>query len=433
LLLQLPGNQPPVVKASLHEAGAGRKQMPGRAWPLARVLFLILLVFTTAWLWLAGVGDADDHVPATAPSCAAVATLAGDRQDAGPVLQACLDATPAHGTVALSAGRYRIATPVHIRRAVTLTTHGLARTAPSCFANEQRCALLHLAISPAATAGGVMPLDVTSDAVRLDHLVFQGTRLSDPAGSAKRCAVEALRPMAGGVRIAGNAVVVTRSVFRDMGCYTALEYGTGVGAVITDNAFVGNGTHNVLLGWADGLTIHTARKFRVSGNRFHDNTDVQLIFGSCIDCTVTVNVFTHGGTAAGGSFAELMLQAWPKATSGDYTGTQVTRNRIDCGAQRRCGFGIMIGSSPWYDAPAFGGSVTYNRVRGAMLALNIDYLTGQMAIGHNDLASNTGIVPSQCGPQRLTAVSTNVSPIGRKFLTMPAAKGTTFRHLCILN
>jgi hypothetical protein len=407
--------------------------MPGRAWPIAKVLFLILLVSTTGWLWLAGVGAADDHVPATAPSCAAVATLAGDRQDAGPALQACLDATPAHGTVVLPAGRYRIATPVHIRRAVTLTTRGLARTAPSCFANEQRCALLHLAISPAATTGGIMPLEVTSDAVRLDHLVFQGTRLSDPAGSAKRCAVEVLRPMAGGVRIAGNAVVVTRSVFRDMGCYTALEYGTGVGAVITDNAFVGNGTHNVLLGWADGLTIHTARKFRVSGNRFHDNTDVQLIFGSCVDCTVTQNVFTHGGTAAGGSFAELMLHAWPKATSGDYTGTQVTRNRIDCGTKRRCGFGIMIGSAPWYAAPAFGGAVTDNRVRGAMLALNVDTLTGPMVIARNDLSVSTGTYPGMCGPQRIGGVAINIAPAARAFLSPPASGRTSSTHHCILN
>lgn len=396
-------------------------------------MLLILAALATGRQSPIGVDRAVAKVAADAAPCDAMPGLADGRNDAGPALQACLDATPEHGSVALPAGKYRIATPVRIRRAVTLTTRGLAPDAPSCFADERRCALLHLAITTAATTGAVMPIDITSNTVRLHHLVFEGTRRSDPTSSARRCTSDALRPMTGGVRISGNDVVVTRSVFRDMACYTALEYGTGADVTIADNAFVGNGTHNVLLGWADGLTIHSAQRFRVVGNRFHDNTDVQLIFGSCVDCTVSDNVFTHGGTVVGGSFAELMLHAWPKATSGDYTGTQVTRNRIDCGTQHRCGFGIMIGSSPWYDAPTFGGSVTHNRVRGAMLALNVDYLTGPMAIGQNDLASNTGIFPSQCGPQLLTGVSTNVAPAARKFLTTPAAKGMTFRHLCILN
>jgi hypothetical protein len=407
--------------------------MPRRLWPIAKALLLALLVLTIGWLGLAGGTKAGDKVPRAVAPCAAVPPLVGGQQDAGPALQACLDATPPHGAIALPAGRYRIGTPIHIRRAVTLTTRGLARTAPSCFTNERRCAVLHLAMIQADNPGSVMPVDVTSDGVRLDHLVFQGTRLSDPGGSAKRCTSEALRPMAGGVRVTGSDVVINGSVFRDMACYTALEYGSGAGAVITDNAFLGNGTHNVLLGWADGLTIHTARKFRVLGNRFHDNTDVQLIFGSCVDCVVSDNVFTHGGAAAGGSFAELMLQAWPKATSGDYTGTQVTRNRIDCGTQRRCGFGIMIGSAPWYAAPAFGGAVTDNRVRGAMLALNVDTLTGPMTIERNDLAVSTGTYPGMCGPQRIEGVATNIVPAARLLMARPVSGPTSATHYCILN
>lgn len=240
--------------------------------------------------------------------------------------------------------------------------------------------------------------------------------------------------MAGGLLVNGNSVVITRSVFRDMACYTALEYGTGVEAVIKDNAFTWNGTHDALLRWADGLTIHTAQRFQVSGNRFRDNTDVQLILGSCVDCTITNNRFDHGGTAAGGAFAEIMLQAWPKATSGDFTGTHVIRNTIDCGPRRRCGFGIMIGSAPWYDAPAFGGAVTDNRVRGAMLALNVDYLTGPMVIERNDLEKVSGTYPSMCGPQRLTGATANFSPRSRIIVT-PAARDDTVtaKHYCILN
>lgn len=367
------------------------------------------------------------------PPCAALVPLRGTARDAGATLQVCLDATPANGKVALVPGRYRISTPVLIRRAVTLTTAGVGDSAPSCAVDERRCAVLHLAIAPAAAASAIMPFDVNSDSVRLDHLVFQGTRLSDPAMSAKRCASDKERPMAGGVRVNGNTVVITHSVFRDMACYTALEYGTGVGAILTHNSFTGNGTHTAMLRWADGLTIHNATRFQVFGNTFRDNTDVQLIFGRCVECKITGNDFTHSGQANGGSFAELMLQAWPKATSGNFTGTYVSRNRIDCGPNQRCGFGIMIGSAPWYSAPAFGGSVTRNRVRGAMLALNVDYLTGPMEITRNDLAATSGVFPSMCGPQRMHGVTTNISPVSRPFLARPASRDTTFTHYCILN
>uniref|UniRef100_UPI0025E20836 right-handed parallel beta-helix repeat-containing protein n=1 Tax=Sphingomonas sp. TaxID=28214 RepID=UPI0025E20836 len=326
-----------------------------------------------------------------------------------------------------------IATPVRLQHPVTLTTRGLSPTAPPCAADERRCAVLQLAIKTSTATGAIMPIEVESNAVWLDHLVFQGTRLSDPGMSAKRCASDKQRPMAGGLRVNGNTVVITRSVFRDMACYTALEYGTGVDAVIKDNAFTGNGTHDALLRWADGVTIHTAQRFKVSGNRFRDNTDVQLIFGSCVDCTITGNHFNHSGTAAGGAFAEIMLQAWPNATSGNFTGTHVTRNTIDCGSQQRCGFGIMIGSAPWYDAPAFGGTVSENKVRGAMLALNVDYLTGPMVIERNDLVATPGTYPSMCGPRRIQGVTTNISPASRAFLPRLATKNTTFGQYCILN
>lgn len=276
-----------------------------------------------------------------------------------------------------------------------------------------------------------MPFDIDSDAVQLDHLVFQGTRLSDPDLSAKRCAVEKDRSIAGGLRVRGNALVINRSVFRDMACYTAFEYGDGVSTVFTDNDFTGNGIHKRPLHWADGLTIHHGKNLRVSGNRFRDNTDVQLIFGECIDCTVADNRFSHSAAAGGGSFADLMLQAWPKVTSGDFTGTKVIHNTIDCGSQHRCGFGIMIGSAPWYDAPAFGGSVTDNTVRGAMLAINVDRLTGPMMIQQNQVTASPGTYSSNCGLHRVTK-AINISPESRRFFTMPMASEVSYRG-CILN
>ncbi|WBO22730.1 right-handed parallel beta-helix repeat-containing protein [Sphingomonas abietis] len=383
-------------------------------------------------LGLIGEDQAVASPGSNAEPCIAMTRLVGGVSDVGPALQACLDATPANGKVALPPGRYLIATPIHLRLPITLTTLGLSPVSAPCSADERRCAQLHLAIAPAVIASAIMPFDIASDYVRLDHLVFQGTRLTDPGLSAKRCASDKERPMAGGLRVSGTGIVIHRSVFRDMACYTALEFGHGAATVISGNDFVGNGTHTAKLRWADGLTIHDAKGLRVLSNRFRDNTDIQLVLGGCTGCTVADNRFGHSDAAGGGSFGEIMLQAWPKATSGNFTGTRVVRNKIDCGPQRRCGFGIMIGSTPWYDAPAFGGIVAGNRVAHAMLALNVDRLTGPMAIDHNQFIASPGTYPSTCGPRRVD-VAVNVSPDSRPFLSsaMPAS-AISYRG-CILN
>lgn len=416
----------------LHEAQSSRKPGTSDYRRPARAFFLSLTALVLVMLVMID-GYRDVANAESIGACDALSSLAGDVRNAGPALQACLDATQPGGTVAIPPGRYLIATPIRILRPVVLRTQGLDAAAPPCFANEARCALFHLAIVPALAGDAIMPVDIVSNAVRLDGLVFQGTRLSDPGLSKKRCASDKERPMAGGLRINGDNVLITRSVFRDMACYTAVEYGSGTGSVIRNNAFTGNGAHNVNLRWADGLTIHNARRFQVTDNRFRDNTDVQLIFGSCVDCTVTNNHFSHSGTEEGGSFAEIMLQAWPKTTSGDFTGAKVARNMIDCGPQYRCGFGIMIGSAPWYEAPAFGGAVTDNKVRGAMLALNVDKLTGPMVIERNDLNSSTGSYPTMCGPRSIQGVTTNISPASLIFLSRPKSKRVSSTHHCILN
>ena len=436
MLLQRLADRRAVSRCHLHQPRSSRKS--GGSSGIGRYQARLLAGLAVLLGVVAATLGADRTLAAgaaVAAPCRALTLAANRTTDAGAALQACLDATPAGGRIELAPGHYRLATPVRLDHPLTLTTRGSTPDAPACSTNERRCALLHLAIAAAPpSAGAVMPFEVASDRARIDRLVFVGTRRSDPALSARRCALDTERPMGGGLRVNGNAITITRSVFRDMACYSALEYGRGAGAVIRDNDFTTNGTHTAELRWADGLTIHDVTGFRVTDNRFRDNTDVQLILGGCVGCTITNNRFAHGGTAAGGSFAELMLQAWPNATSGDFTGTRTAGNRIDCGARRRCGFGLMIGSAPWYAAPAFGGTVTRNRVRGAMLALNVDSLTGAMTIADNDLATASGTWPSACGPQRTAPAAANVSPASRGFLapaTIPA--GATARRYCILN
>jgi hypothetical protein len=284
---------------------------------------------------------------------------------------------------------------------------------------------------PDAIARGEMPITVQSSGVALDHIIFAG------GGNAAVCLDPERRPAAGGLRVSGDNFALTASTLAGFACYTALEYKGGAHGRIERNIFANNGTHTKYMMWSDGLTVHGASGLSVERNRFVNNTDVQLIFGGCTDCTVAKNVFRHTAAASTGSFAELMIHAWPKATTGQYNGTRVFGNDIDCGAQRRCGFGLMLGSTPWYDAPTSGGSVTGNRIANAILPINIDGLSGAMTVSANHVFGKpTGRVASTCGPVDVDG-QINISPASRSFLAGNAtvtagAMKRTFKG-CLLN
>jgi hypothetical protein len=223
------------------------------------------------------------------------------------------------------------------------------------------------------------------------------------------------RPAGGGVRVQAVArFAVTRSALRDFTCATALEVVAGARDLrVENNRFGPNGDHRPGEVWTDGLTIHDAVGAVVQGNHFFDNTDVQLVLGGCRGCRIGNTRFSHGGSYPGAAFAELVLHAWPN-TSGDYTGTAVTGNRIDCGPQRRCGYGIMIGSLPWYAGRTAGGSVTGNVVSNALMGINIDALSGRMTISGNIVRAAGGRHRSDCGVRDWPAV--NVGPGSRRFV-----------------
>jgi hypothetical protein len=165
--------------------------------------------------------------------------------------------------------------------------------------------------------------------------------------------------------------------------------------------------------WADGVTIHDTSGAHVEGNHFRDNTDVQLVFGGCRGCTVKGNIFRHSAAFAHASFAELMLHSWPN-TSGDFTGSITSQNNIDCNKARRCGYGIMIGGEPWYPARTFGGAVSNNRIANALLAMNVDQLTGPMTIIGNVITRSGGDANSDCGRKIWPAA--NISPSSLKLV-----------------
>ncbi len=135
-----------------------------------------------------------------------------------------------------------------------------------------------------------------------------------------------------------------------------------------------------------------------------------------------------------------MLQAFP-STTGNYTGTIVSGNRIDCGRARLCGYGIMIGANPWkagenprYPGAMFGGRITGNSVSNALIGINIDSPTGPTEIYGNQVQSSGGRYKSDCGERDWPGV--NVAPGAARFVKGDPSnqvEGSTSTTSCIVN
>lgn len=378
---------------------------------------------------------ADIPFPASSlSSCAELSQLTNTDADAAPVIAQCVAATSVGGDVAIPAGHYKIKTRLTLSRPVTLQTKGLRPDDPPCKYPDLRCATLHIQLS-AGTGKDHMPIEIASGGVTLDHLVLVGAK--DDIALANRICLELhARPGAGGVRVSGDNFTLTSSVLAHFACYTALEFRGGKDGRIEHNLFLSNGDHTRAMMWADGLTIHGGQRLRIANNHFVDNSDVQLVFGGCIDCMVTGNRLRHSGLASGGAFAGLMIHAWPDgATTGRYDGSRFAGNDIDCGPKQRCGFGLMIGATPWYDAPTSGGTITGNRIRNAILPLNVDGLTGPMTIMGNRIEGHpAGRVRASCGTVIVSHL-VNVASTSRPFLhgdALADASGQSFKK-CLLN
>lgn len=334
----------------------------------------------------------------TLPKATAVAS-----PDASTALMDCIAATAAGGRIELAPGTYALRQRIILTKPVTISTAGLAASAPGCAALPAgSCAIL--SIDPQATAQpNQTPIEIAAAGITLSHLIVQG------GGAQPRiralCSAPDSRPLGGGIRVSASGFALRKSVLRNFTCHTALEVVVGSKSALIDENLIGpNGDHRPGEIWSDGVTIHDSEATVVRGNMFIDNTDVQLILGGCRRCSIENNRFRHSGAADKASFAELMLHSWP-TTSGDYSGTLVRGNIIDCGPYRRCGYGIMVGSAPWYEGRASGGTITGNRVSNAMIAINVDALTGPVEFSANAVQSSGGRSPSDCGVRDWPAVN----------------------------
>ncbi len=336
----------------------------------------------------------------------------------------CLAWAPPGGTVALPPGTYRIQRLLRMSltrdiafgsQGVTFKTAGTA-TSRCPFPAAGQCAELKgwdsydpLWDWDGDGIGNMGGLAATIKAPKLtiDRIVFNGdkeTLIGTPHNAGNLIYTASWGDIT--APFYADYLTITRSVLR--GNIRGTAFGVDNNSYLTfrDNLVAENGWHWASGGvshWSDGMTVGMSVGTVVEDNTFADNTDVQLIFGGCIGCSVKRNYIHNTGNSqaprAGGpapsamdgvSWAGLAVQSWPEPVAdyrhGNYIGAEFSENQIECGSStRRCGFGILVGNAAWAGmgiladetkVRSFGARIHHNTVNGAILGIEIDHVSG---------------------------------------------------------
>ncbi|MBK8012076.1 MAG: DUF4214 domain-containing protein [Deltaproteobacteria bacterium] len=298
--------------------------------------------------------------------------------------------------LALPSGRYTLASTLAVQPPSSLTIKTLNKT-DRCSASGWGCAELFAADSfyklyPAPKTPGSWLVEINSPNVVLDGISIHGNHVN-------RARAVGDRPHVTMYLLAANAenTTIRNSTIKE--AVHASGFTIGASNVrVERNNIIRNGRHGM---WqADGITVGDVSNLTIINNYFIDNSDVQLIFGGCRNCIIENNRFRHSESLIdGAASAEIMLQAWPgeNSTSGNFTGTRVRGNSIDCSRKRLCNFGILVGTqvvSGWEDlggdTPAFGGVISGNAVSNAIVGIALDHATGPMQVFENTVRSSGG-------------------------------------------
>ena len=299
-------------------------------------------------------------------ACKLLKAKAAGGADVTIELQKCLDSVRAGETISLPPGTYNVSGTVKVEKAITLETAGLPANYRCDFTNPALSCAEIKALPNAFPEASLGLLAITGEGATVRHLSVNGDRFARVGSRAADICRQGANGHGHNVSVNGRKITVSGLVSRFALCGTAM-WVKGDRLDIRNNAIVFNGAHDANMLWADGMTVLDASNSNFTDNYFLDNTDVDFIFGGCQKCAINGNRIEHSSLFVGSSFAAMMLHAWPDgATSGDYTGTDVSRNVIDCGPERRCGFGLYLGAESWYSAPLFGGYFHDNVIRNAL-------------------------------------------------------------------
>jgi len=324
---------------------------------------------------------------------------------ASQAIQACLDAAPSGGELALPAGTYRVTTLIHVGHGLTLHTAGIAPNAPACLVQgAPACATLKADPNVVVDRGFVRLED--SD-VTIEHITIDGNRSARIASmAAQHCAAGTNGPGFNASAAGCMHCTLVMSATVNALCGSGFEW-NGANAFIGGNLVRGNGDHTKHNMWSDGITVIASEGASVVSNYFSDNSDVDLIVGSNRGGLVKQNTVVH---AAQDSFAGLMLDNFNGTSPGDFVDAQVIENTITCNG--RCDYGIQLGPHPWYaSANIQGGLVAANSVTGARMGIDADgagTAAAPMTVTNNQVGTTPASATFLCGLR--PSARFNVSP-----------------------
>ncbi len=351
------------------------------------------------------VGGRNFHLSSTTfasgkSSRCALEKLSRTGQDSSVVLQACIDRAGVGDILMIPPGRFTLINQVRINRSLLLITEGLDGTEP-CAGDEQHKCAEFLAGPETATISGM--ISVNGDSIALDHIVINGNKEARQNSPAAQNCKNNKNEYGYNAVFAGSNITLTDSVFKNALCATGV-YLSGSHFQVQNNKILKNGVHNISGMWSDGMTAGELKNSVISFNLYEDNTDVDLIFGACSDCQIQSNTVSHSDSFESSSFAGIMIQAWPNGgSSGNYTGADISQNAVNCSTGQRCGIGIYLGNSAWYEAKVYGGKVHNNSVYGAQQGYAIDQVSG-FTFSNNSVAASGGNFLTSCGTKQLTSL-----------------------------
>ena len=372
--------------------------------------------------------------------CAALSSFNGTTNDAAVTIQACINSAPGGGIVELPAGKYYVGSEISIAsNPITLRTQGKTDSMPRCvFGQNHDCAELIAAPGFPLHWGGMIHVSAAGSVV--DHIIMNGNKDGMAAINKSLTGVNGYQ----NILMDCSNCSLTNSVSKFAYCCTGAGLTGTEKMVATNNLFAFNGMHDKSVGsWSDGLTIGNAKNSIFTGNEFVDNTDIDFIIGSGTGSVIRNNSIKHTGTFKGGSFAAFMITTWSlnKVADNDLSGTDFSNNRIDCGSNKRCGFGMQIGYDPWVN-PGYvpiaslphGGSFHDNIINNAQMGINIDDAKN-MEFYNNNVVFSGGDFYSSCGKK--TAYSYNMGNHSAAINTAKETMGAAYQRAdfdaCILN
>lgn len=334
--------------------------------------------------------------------CPGADALRNTEVNANGELYWCILGAPPEATVELAPGRYRMDWGLEVTNAVTVTTKGSQGQRKCDHRGSHNCAELR-----AGPWLETSVLKLVSPSIAIDHIVIDG-RKSDRPSHVNRCWSDAPVPetarnlMANAEMWRCHGCSVKASVSRNAICSTGFLVSDSDFVNIVGSTFSDNGIHagEEAKLWADGLSVHTSYGTKIHNNLFVDNTDYDLILGGIRSGAVTNNLVQHiSGEQARNAFGGIALFVWGIAPpAGDYQGTVIRDNVVDCRGNFGCGHGIAINGNVWY-APSMGpgarANVTnvdfgFNTVKGARTGLYIGSDATGITVGNFDVDGSNG-------------------------------------------